>query len=534
MSKQHFPIKIGTLLNLSLVLVSVAAAITIVVLVNRTMGRQALVEAESKARILLDRNMATHTYFSQLMKPRLFEWTAPFRSIDYFDPAWMSSTYAIRRIDAYFQSLNPAGYYVKDAAVNARYPDNEADGYERAFLEELNKDSKLAARSEVRMIDGQPFLAVLRRGEVMEESCLHCHGDPANAPGDLVREYGPERSFNRQVGEIVSVISLRVPLSIAFTQADRVSWQLSGLLLLFLSALFFAQFWISRRVLLTPVKMIRDKALQIVNDETYLGEVIPLPFGSELKELTATFNSLSVGLRSSRDHLEERISERTADLNASNRRLEHEIAERRQAEEALRQERDYAQSLVETAQTIVLVLDTEGRIVRFNAYLEEITAYSLSEVRGADWFATFLPERDRIRTREVFTRALSDIQTRGNVNPIVTKDGREREIEWYDKTLKTADGTVVGLLCIGQDMTERVQAEKERERLIAELRDALTNIKILRGLLPICSSCKKIRDDQGYWHQIEAYIYDHTEADFSHGICPECALKLYPDYKQKT
>ena len=87
MSKQHFPIKIGTLLNLSLVLVSVAAAITIVVLVNRTMGRQALVEAESKARILLDRNMATHTYFSQIMKPRLFEWTAPFRSIDYFDPA---------------------------------------------------------------------------------------------------------------------------------------------------------------------------------------------------------------------------------------------------------------------------------------------------------------------------------------------------------------------------------------------------------------------------------------------------------------
>jgi len=236
-------------------------------------------------------------------------------------------------------------------------------------------------------------------------------------------------------------------------------------------------------------------------------------------------------LRSSRDHLEERISERTADLNASNQRLELEIAERRKAEEALRQERDYAESLVETAQTIVLVLDTEGRIVRFNAYLEEITAYSLSEVRGADWFATFLPERDRIRTREVFTRALSDNQTRGNVNPIVTKDGREREIEWYDKTLKSANGTVVGLLSVGQDITERVHAEKERERLVRELQDALTNIKILRGLLPICSSCKKIRDDQGYWHQIEAYIYDHTEADFSHGICPECALKLYPGYK---
>ena len=83
MTKQNSHIKIGTLLNLSLALVSMAAAISIVVLVNLNMRRQALVEAESKARILLDRNMATHTYFSQIMKPRLFEWTAPFRSIDY-------------------------------------------------------------------------------------------------------------------------------------------------------------------------------------------------------------------------------------------------------------------------------------------------------------------------------------------------------------------------------------------------------------------------------------------------------------------
>jgi hypothetical protein len=57
---------------------------------------------------------------------------------------------------------------------------------------------------------------------------------------------------------------------------------------------------------------------------------------------------------------------------------------------------------------------------------------------------------------------------------------------------------------------------------------------MLRGLLPICSSCKKIRNDQGYWEQIEVYIRDHSEADFSHGICPECAQKLYPElYKKK-
>ncbi len=70
---------------------------------------------------------------------------------------------------------------------------------------------------------------------------------------------------------------------------------------------------------------------------------------------------------------------------------------------------------------------------------------------------------------------------------------------------------------------------RNQETLIAELKEALSQVKTLRGFLPICASCKKIRDDQGYWHQIETYIRDHSEADFSHGICMDCARRLYPD-----
>lgn len=72
---------------------------------------------------------------------------------------------------------------------------------------------------------------------------------------------------------------------------------------------------------------------------------------------------------------------------------------------------------------------------------------------------------------------------------------------------------------------------REKDELIARLQDALENVKRLSGLLPICSSCKKIRDDKGYWNQIERYIAEHSEAEFSHGICPECVRKLYPQYK---
>lgn len=75
----------------------------------------------------------------------------------------------------------------------------------------------------------------------------------------------------------------------------------------------------------------------------------------------------------------------------------------------------------------------------------------------------------------------------------------------------------------------------EKEKLIAGLQKALATIKRLHGILPICASCKMIRDDKGYWTQVESYIREHSEAEFSHGICPDCAKKLYPDYyKDKT
>jgi len=77
----------------------------------------------------------------------------------------------------------------------------------------------------------------------------------------------------------------------------------------------------------------------------------------------------------------------------------------------------------------------------------------------------------------------------------------------------------------------RKQTEEEREKLILELKNALSSIKTLSGFLPICASCKKVRNDEGYWEQIENYIRDRSDAEFSHGICPECTKKLYPDLK---
>jgi DNA repair exonuclease SbcCD ATPase subunit len=88
-------------------------------------------------------------------------------------------------------------------------------------------------------------------------------------------------------------------------------------------------------------------------------------------------------------------------------------------------------------------------------------------------------------------------------------------------------------LILKNEIERRKKIERENDSLILDLKEALDNVKQLSGLLPICASCKKIRDDQGYWKRIETYITEHSEAQFTHGICPECSKKLYPELHKK-
>ncbi len=90
-------------------------------------------------------------------------------------------------------------------------------------------------------------------------------------------------------------------------------------------------------------------------------------------------------------------------------------------------------------------------------------------------------------------------------------------------------GVVDTVICTSKNITKRKHAEDALKEKHQKLLDALKEIKILSGLLPICASCKKIRDDNGYWNQIESYINQHSEAEFSHSICPDCTKNLYPN-----
>lgn len=138
-------------------------------------------------------------------------------------------------------------------------------------------------------------------------------------------------------------------------------------------------------------------------------------------------------------------------------------------------------------------------------------------IGGIDWPCRECPQHEVIRhgaprVTEVFNRRLSLYQV---ITTAPLRDGR---------------GMIVGASHVIKDVSEKKRADFERETLIARLREALSRVKTLSGLLPICASCKRIRDDRGDWNPIEVYIHDRSNAQFSHGICPECAKKLYPDY----
>ncbi len=174
------------------------------------------------------------------------------------------------------------------------------------------------------------------------------------------------------------------------------------------------------------------------------------------------------------------------------------VAERARMENALHQEKEFSEGLLEHAQAIVLVLDVRGRILRYNPYMQELTGVLQQEVKGKSWFTSFIPQRERERLREVFQDTVDRSETSRTVSSIMTQAGRERRISWSSKTLKDVDGKTVAVLSVGQDITDLNQAQQralQAERLAGigqmstglahESRNALQRIQACAEMLEL-------------------------------------------------
>lgn len=206
--------------------------------------------------------------------------------------------------------------------------------------------------------------------------------------------------------------------------------------------------------------------------------------------------------------------------------LEIYLLKRRKMEEAVRESGRQFQALFENMLAGVAI--AAGNDVKIaNRAMLEIFGYTAEEFRRVPLLESIAPE-----SRQLFLDRMTRVE-RGETVPhhceysIRRKDGTNRIVHAMSARV-TWEGRVCRQL-VFVDMTERKRTEDALLEAHARLTTAGDKIKVLSGLLPICCGCKRIKDDKKYWHQVDHYIAEHSEATFTHGFCPECAKKYYPE-----
>ncbi|MDB6112799.1 MAG: putative sensor protein [Pedosphaera sp.] len=202
-----------------------------------------------------------------------------------------------------------------------------------------------------------------------------------------------------------------------------------------------------------------------------------------------------------------------------------DITERKRGAEAMA----YLGAIVESSDDAIIGKTLDGTILSWNKGAERMYGYTADEVKGRS-MAILIPEYRPEELPQIYARIKDGEWIERYETIRLRKDGSTLDVSLSLSPIKDAHGKVIGVSAIERDITLRKREEAERLKLIDELTRALANIRTLRGLLPICASCKKIRDDHGYWQKVESYISHHTEAEFTHGICPDCMGRLYPEY----
>lgn len=212
----------------------------------------------------------------------------------------------------------------------------------------------------------------------------------------------------------------------------------------------------------------------------------------------------------------------TGELEAEVQRLQSEV-------DRLSRESQFLHTLMEAVPDHIYFKDRDSRFLRISRAM-------------SDWFTLDKPDDAVGRTDADFFTEEHAAQARRDEEQIMETGeplvGVEEKETWptggetWVSTTKVpvrdADGAIVGTCGISRDITKHRRVELERERLLGELQEAMSRIHTLHGLIPICTVCKRIRDDKGYWHQVECYISENSDATFSHSLCKECAAKLYP------
>ena len=190
-------------------------------------------------------------------------------------------------------------------------------------------------------------------------------------------------------------------------------------------------------------------------------------------------------------------------------------------DETRRKIRELEERFFDLSIDMLCFLDFSGYFKRLNPAWERALGFTRAELMSKP-FIEFVHPDDRAATLNQNRAVRGGGQALGFENRYLCKDGSYRWLLWN----AAPDSAQQVIYSVARDITDRKKADAEREQLVQELQVALAEVKTLQRILPICSYCKNIRNDQNYWQSVEAYLSTHTEAQFSHGICPSCYTNI--------
>jgi PAS domain S-box-containing protein len=188
--------------------------------------------------------------------------------------------------------------------------------------------------------------------------------------------------------------------------------------------------------------------------------------------------------------------------------------------------REVEDRFFEVSIDMLCVLGFNGYFRRVNPAWERTLGFTRAELTSRP-FIEFVHPDDRERTLKQNAQVRAGGQALAFENRYLCRDGSYRWLRWN----AAPDSGEHVIYSAARDITEQKRAEEERDQLVLDLQTALAEVSTLREILPICSYCRKIRDDENFWHTVEVYIARHTATRFTHGICPSCMATLEPDFK---
>jgi PAS domain S-box-containing protein len=201
---------------------------------------------------------------------------------------------------------------------------------------------------------------------------------------------------------------------------------------------------------------------------------------------------------------------------------------RRRAEGAMQ----YLAAIVESSEDAIYGKTLDSMIASWNPAAERLFGYNAEEIIGRSTVALF-PLNRRDELLDILASIRRGETVRLPETERLHQSGRIVPVSVIISPIKNTHGQIIGASTIARDIHRQKQAEQERRQLHQRLFAATDEVRMLGGMLPICASCKRIRDDQGYWEQVETYISKHSEIIFSHSLCPECAVEYERQFDLK-